>query len=126
MTNNIFARTSSQNRNQANSVKSRPAETAETAGSLAMNSQKSYLAMNSYDLFTPSSPYSLNIDFSNYANVNNSGNHSMSSSNGGFWNSFANAIAVVGTDCTGGFAGGGASVSSGASCGGGGGFTSFV
>lgn len=123
MSTNIFARTSSQGR--ANNVKSRPSETSETAGSLASKGERSYIAMNSYDMFTPSSPYSLNIDFSNYNNYN-----SGSGSNNGFLSSFSNAIATLGTnfaDGVGGFGGfsGGAS-SGGASCGGGGGFTSFV
>lgn len=121
MTNNIFARTSQQQR--PNSIsKSKKSETAETAGSLALKSEKSYLAMNSYDIVSINSPYSLNIDFTNYANPD-----AGSVVNSGFLSSFANAVAVIGTDCSG-FTGGascGASVSSG-SCGGGGGFTSFV
>lgn len=118
MTNNIFARTSQ--KQSTNSIKSRKSETAETAGSLAMKSEKSYLAMNSYDTVSINSPYSLNIDFSNYSN-NNFG----SDSNSGFLSSFSNAVAVIGTDCSGvaGSGAGAASVSSG-SCGGG--FTSFV
>lgn len=126
MSTNIFARTSSHTR--ANSMKSKQSETAETAGSLASKGNKSYIAMNSYDAFTPSSPYSLNIDFSNYANYN-----SGSDSNGGFLSSFSNALATLGTNFSagmggfGGFSAGGAS-SGGGSCGGGGGggFTSFV
>ncbi len=120
MTNNIFARTSSQQQNRTTNVKSRPSQTAETAGSLALKAEKSYIAMNSYDTFTPNSPYSLNIDFSNYANYNY-GN----SDNGGFLSSFANAVAVIGTDC-GGFAGASAGTSCASSCSSGGGFTSFV
>lgn len=121
MTNNIFARTSQQQRTSA--VKSKKSETAETAGSLASKAEKSYLAMNSYDTVAFNSPYSLNIDFTNYAN-NNFGN----ASDSGFLSSFANAVAVIGTDCSG-FAGcAGGAVSSSASSGscGGGGFTSFV
>lgn len=120
MTNNIFARTSQQQ--STNSIKSRKSETAETAGSLAMKSEKSYLAMNSYDTVSINSPYSLNIDFSNYSS-NNFG----TDSNSGFLSSFSNAVAVIGTDCSG-FAGSSAGVSSvsSGSCGGGGGFTSFV
>ena len=60
------------------------------------------------------------IDFSNYANYNY-GN----SDNGGFLSSFANAVAVIGTDC-GGFAGASAGTSCASSCSSGGGFTSFV
>ena len=65
MTNNIFARTSQEQRTNTIS-KSRKSETAETAGSLAMkSSEKSYLAMNTYDTISINSPYSLNIDFTN-------------------------------------------------------------
>ena len=121
MSNNIFARTSQQQRTST-ITKSKKSETAETAGSLAMKSEKSYLAMNSYDTVSINSPYSLNIDFTNYSNPETG-----AAANSGFLSSFANAVAVIGTDCSG-FAGcsaGAASASSG-SCGGGGGFTSFV
>lgn len=121
MSNNIFARTSQQQRTNTVS-KSKKSETAETAGSLAMKSEKSYLAMNSYDVVAINSPYSLNIDFSNYSTPEGDMNN-----NSGFLSSFANAVAIIGTDCTG-FAGAasGVSASSSGSCGGGGGFTSFV
>ncbi len=120
MSNNIFARTSQQQRPSTIS-KSKKSETAETAGSLAMKSEKSYLAMNSYDTISINSPYSLNIDFSNYSNPETG------TVNSGFLSNFANAVALIGTDCSG-FAGATAcaSASSSGSCGGGGGFTSFV
>ena len=121
MTNNNFARTSQQQR--PNTIaKSKKSETAETAGSLALKAEKSYLAMNSYDTVSINSPYSLNIDFSNYSTPENGGMN-----NSGFLSNFANAVALIGTDCSG-FAGAATSApSSGScSCGGGGGFTSFV
>ena len=121
MNDHIFSNDTQQQRPNTIS-KSKKSETAETAGSLALKSEKSYLAMNSYDIVSINSPYSLNIDFTNYANPD-----AGSVVNSGFLSSFANAVAVIGTDCSG-FTGGascGASVSSG-SCGGGGGFTSFV
>lgn len=120
MTTNIFARTSQQQA-ATSTIKSKKSGTAETAGSLASKSEKSYLAMNSYDTIQINSPYSLNIDFSNYSNVEDG-----SSANSGFLGGFADAVALIGTDCSG-FAGAGAGSSAGsASCGGGGGFTSFV
>ena len=120
MTNNIFARTSQQTSTQTISTKK--TETAETAGSLAMKSEKSYLAMNSHDAVVFSTPHATNMDYSNYS-TNEAG-----AANSGFLSSFANAVAVIGTDGAGGFVGasaGGGCASSG-SCGGGGGFTSFV
>ncbi len=120
MSNNIFARTSQQQ--SASQVKSKKSETAETAGSLAMKSEKSYLAENTYDTVAFNNASVMTIDFSNYATVDEGGDSA------GFLSSFANAVAVIGTG-DGGFSGGGvsagASCSSG-SCGGGGGFTSFV
>lgn len=119
MSNNIFARTSQQQRPNTIS-KSKKSETAETAGSLAMKSEKSYLAMNSYDTISINSPYSLNIDFSNYSNPE------AGTVNSGFLSNFANAVALIGTDCSG-FTGAACTAASGSgSCGGGGGFTSFV
>lgn len=122
MTTNIFARTSQQQA-ATSTIKSKKSGTAETAGSLASKSEKSYLAMNSYDTIQINSPYSLNIDFSNYSNVEDG-----SSANSGFLGGFANAVALIGTDCSG-LAGAGvcAGTSAGStSCSGGGGFTSFV
>ncbi len=122
MTNNIFARTSQQQAT-APAIKAKQNETAETAGSLALKSEKSYLAMNSYDTIIFNTPHTVNVDYSNYASSEFS-----TASQSGFLSSFANAVAVIGTDCSGGFAGasaGGCTASSG-SCGGGGGFTSFV
>lgn len=120
MTNNIFARTSQEQRTNTIS-KSRKSETAETAGSLAMkSSEKSYLAMNTYDTISINSPYSLNIDFTNYSAPEGGSN-----TNSGFLSNFANAVAVIGTDCSG-CAASVASAGTSSSCGGGGGFTSFV
>lgn len=120
MSTNIFARTSQEQR--ANRINTKKTETAETAGSLAMKAEKSYLAMNSYDTVSINSPYSLNIDFTNY-----SGESFGNTTNSGFLSSFANAVAVIGTDCSGFTSACSASVSTGSSsCGGGGGFTSFV
>lgn len=124
MSTNIFARTSQQTSTQA--VQNKKNETAETAGSLAMTTEPSLLAMNSYDTVQFNSPYSLNIDFSNYANMD----YSTGDNSSGFLGGFANAVAVIGTDCSG-FSAGGVSAgcscgASSGSCGGGGGFTSFV
>ncbi len=122
MTTNIFARTSQQQA-AASTIKNKNKGTAETAGSLASKAEKSYLAVNTYDTIQINSPYSLNIDFSNYSNFEDG-----SSANSGFLGGFANAVAMLGTDCSGlAAAGAGACTSSGSvSCGGGGGFTSFV
>ena len=119
MNNNISARKSQQT--ATSSIKSKKNGTAETAGSLASKAEKSYLAMNSYDTIQFNSPYSLNIDFSNYSEIGYS-----NAPAGGFLSGFSEAVALIGTDCAGAsFTG----VSSGASTGSsscGGGFTSFV
>ena len=121
MTTNIFARTSQQQASTT-TIKSKNKGTAETAGSLASKAEKSYLAMNSYDTIQINSPYSLNIDFSNY-----SAPEGENSSSNGFLGGFANAVALIGIDCSG-FTGAstGASVSAGGCSSCGGGFTSFV
>lgn len=119
---NINTKSSGKLNNPANA---KPVETAETAGSLAYNSGKSWFAVNVYDTFTPSNPFSLNIDFSNYTPYSDGG-ETVASSN--FMAGFASAVATVGTDCSGVSAGGCAGfagASSGASCSSGG-FTSFV
>ena len=122
MTNNIFARTSNQNR--TSSVKSNRSRTAETAGSLASRPTKTLLSTDSYDMVAFNSPYSLTIDYSNYAN-----NEFATTSDSGFLSNFANAVAILGTDgagfigCSDGGASCGGSSSGGGSCGG---FTSFV
>lgn len=121
MSTNIFARSSQQASTQA--VQNKKNETAETAGSLAMTSAPSLLAMNSYDVIQFNNPVAVNIDYSNYATFEG-GTDTAS----GFLGGFANAVAVIGTDCSG-FSGGAVSDGGGCSsgsCGGGGGFTSFV
>lgn len=108
------------------SANQKPVETAETAGSLAYNTGKSWFTVNVYDTFTPSNPFSLNIDFSNYTPYSDGGETVACSS---FMSGFASAVATVGTDCSGVSAGGCASFAgagSGASCSSGGGFSSFV
>ena len=123
MSTNIFARTSQQASTQA--VQNKKNETAETAGSLAMTSAPSLLAMNSYDIIQFNNPTAANIDYSNYANYEGG----TADASSGFLGGFANAVAVIGTDCSG-FSGvsdgGSCSGASSGSCGGGGGFTSFV
>ncbi len=95
----------------------KPVETVETAGSLAlmpMGQKSDYLAMNSYDTFTTSSPVS--VDYASYANCTDG-----SSSAGGFLSNFSSAVATIS-------AGGcavSAGCSAGASSGSSGGFSSF-
>ena len=119
MSTNIFARTSQQT--SAQNIQAKKNETAETAGSLAMSTSPSLLAKNVYDTVQFNNSNIINIDFSNYANTETT------DSSSGFLGGFANAVAVIGTDCSG-FSGGdcgGCSVgASSGSCGGG--FTSFV
>ncbi len=122
MSTNIFARTSQQT--SAQSIQTKKNETAETAGSLAMAPAPSLLSMNSYDTVQFNHSNVINIDFSSYSSY-----ESTTDSTSGFLSSFANAVAVIGTDCSGfsgGDCGGSVGTSSGFSGSCGGGFTSFV
>ncbi len=102
-------------------------ETVETAGSLAMNSAPLFaVPVYNYDMFIPTNPFSLNIDFSSYSAE---GQENLAS-NSGFLQGFANAMATLGSFNGGGsYAGGGGVAVASAGCGGGscsvgGGFTS--
>ncbi|CCY25352.1 unknown [Brachyspira sp. CAG:484] len=119
---NIETKSSSNLNNTANA---KPVETAETAGSLAYQAEKSWFAKNSYDTFSPSNPFAQTIDFSNYTPYTDG--ETVATSN--FMAGFASAVATVGTDCSGVSAGGCGSfsgASAGSSCSSGGGFSSFV
>ena len=102
-------------------------ESVETAGSLAMNNTPLFaVPVYNYDMFIPTNPFSLNIDFSSYSAE---GQENLAS-NTGFLQGFANAMATLGGFNGGGsYAGGGAATVASAGCGGGscsigGGFTS--
>lgn len=107
---------------KTNNIRStRPAESVETAGSLAMNKFHSLFATNVYDMFTTDNPFA--VDYSQYAESGETVAYA-----GGFLSNFSNAVSTLSsttssfnsTDC-------GASFSSGtsASTGSCGGFTSF-
>lgn len=107
--------------NLNNPVSSKPVESVETAGSLAYVNPFSYFSVNTYDTFDSTNPFAGNIDFASYAE----GGETVACSS--FMSGFANAVATVGTDCS----GAGASAGfSGGDCGGGGcssgSFSSFV
>lgn len=102
----------------------RPSESVETAGSLAMNNQfHSLFSTNVYDVFSSSNPFV--VDYSQYSDCSDCVAYN------GFLNSFSNAISTIsgfGGFSDGGFSAG--SFSSGdcggsSSCGSSGGFTSF-
>lgn len=120
--NSVNAR-SSNRANHANN--NRPSQSVETAGSLAMMGNRSWLSGNIYDSFISSNPFS--VDYSQYSNVSNSDG---SVAYAGFFGSVSNAMSTMGgsgsssgfSDCSG---GGFSGASSGASSGGSsGGFTS--
>lgn len=101
----------------------RPKESVETAGSLAMNNFHSLFETNIYDIFQTSNPFA--VDYSLYSDCSESVAYS------GFLSSFSNAFSTLSSD--GGFSGasfGGASFGGGdcgggfSSCGSSGGFTS--
>ncbi len=121
--NGILAKTSEDRTNNIRSTK--PAESVETAGSLAMNVFHSLFETNSYDEFSTSNPFA--VDYSQYSDAGETVAYS------GFLSSFSNAVSTLssttnftsgtssaGASC-GGFSGG---ASAGGSCGGGGGFSS--
>lgn len=102
-------------------------ESAETAGSLAMNNSPLFtVPVYNYDMFVPTNPFSLNIDFSSYSSE---GQENLAS-NSGFLQGFANAMSTINGFAGGDSFGGTGSMSvASAGCGGGscsigGGFTS--
>lgn len=120
--NGILAKTSEDRTNNIRSTK--PAESIETAGSLAMNQFHSLFETNSYDEFSTNNPFS--VDYSQYSDSGETVAYS------GFLSSFSNAVSTLST--TTGFSSGGTSAAScggfsggasaGGSCGSGGGFSS--
>lgn len=113
--NSILAK-SSETRSQG-LLGTRPKESVETAGSLAMNQFYSLFNNNVYDMFTSSNPFS--VDYSQYSDCSDSIAY------GGFLSSFSNAVSTLSSEgfSDGGFSGGGFSGDCGSSsCGG---FTSF-
>ncbi len=116
--NGILAKTSEDRTNNIRS--SKPAESVETAGSLAMNQFHSLFETNSYDEFSTSNPFA--VDYSQYSDAGETVAYS------GFLSSFSSAVSTLSTSSfssggtstagsCGGFSGG---ASAGGSCGGGG------
>lgn len=91
----------------------KPAETVETAGSLAMLFENGLMTMGQYDEFISSNPFS--VDYSMYTTSEGDDSIAM----GGFLSSFSNAVSTLGGFTGGGFSGGFSAGSCG-SCGGGG------
>lgn len=107
---------------KTNNIRStRPAESVETAGSLAMNQFHSLFSTNVYDMFTTDNPFA--VDYSQYSESGETIAYT-----GGFLSSFSNAVSTLSsttssfnsTDCGASFSSG--TSSSTGSCGG---FTSF-
>lgn len=84
---------STQHTNKLNQTASKQSkESAETAGSLAMSSTPLFTTpVYNYDMFVPTNPFSLNIDFSSYASE---GQESLAD-NSGFLQGFANAMSTI-------------------------------
>ena len=106
-------------------------KSVETTGSIASNNYQSLfdIPVTNYDMFVPTNPFSLNIDYGNYQDQ---ANHTLAN-NSTFMQGWANAMAALSECCDsmGGFSFGGASASiassggsSIGSCSSGGGFTS--
>lgn len=103
-------------------INQKPVESVETAGSLAFNTQKSWLAAPIYDSFTSSNPFT--PDYSTYSG---SESGSVTSASTGFLASFSSAVSTISSGSfssgtSAGFSGGGCSAGS---CSSGGGFSSF-
>lgn len=123
---NIYAK-ASRNTGKANkAVNTKPSKAIETAGSLAYLHQFDYFSNNVYDTFISSNPFIPN--YASFANYSDIGGETVAYS--GFMAGFANAVATIGTDCSGvssGFCGGGFSAGGfGGGCSSGGSFSSFV
>ena len=103
--NDILANSSQTRTNNIRS--SKPSETIETAGSLAMNPFSSLFETKVYDMFSSSNPFS--VDYSQYSDCGESVAYS-----GGFLGDFSNAVSTLSSE--GGFSGGDCGFSS-ASCG---------
>ncbi len=104
--NNIASKSSETRTNNIRS--SKPAESVETAGSLAMNQFHSLFETKVYDVFSTSNPFA--VDYSQYTDSGETVAYT-----GGFLSSFSSAISTL---SSGGSFSDGASFSS-ASCGGG-------
>ena len=103
--NSILAKSSETRANNIQNTK--PAETIETAGSLASNQFHSLFETNVYDVFTTNNPFS--VDYSQYSDSGESVAYT-----GGFLSSFSNAVSSSISSATssgsgggGGFSGGG-------------------
>ena len=106
--NNISAKSSETMANNIRSTK--PAESVETAGSLASNELHSLFNTNVYDVFTSSNPFS--VDYSQYSSSGETVAYT-----GGFLSSFSTAVSTLtssGSSFT------GTAAAAGASCAGGG------
>ena len=105
--NNIASKSSEARTNNIRS--SKPSESIETAGSLAMFQQHSLFETRVYDVFSTSNPFA--VDYTQYSNSGETVAYT-----GGFLSSFSNAVSTLASNT--GFSTGTSSVSA-ASCGGG-------
>lgn len=105
--NNISSKTETMANNNIRSTK--PAESVETAGSLASNQLQSLFKTNVYDVFSSSNPFS--VDYTQYASSGET-----VAFGGGFLSSFSSAVSTL-TSAGSSFTGGTATASTGASAG---------
>ena len=105
--NNIASKSSETRTNNIRST--RPAESVETAGSLAMYQQHSLFETRVYDMFSTSNPFA--VDYTQYSDSGETVAYT-----GGFLSSFSNAVSTL--TLSGSFSDSSSSVST-ASCGGG-------
>lgn len=78
--------------NLSKSASKKSKNNVETTGSLAMNSTPLFVVpVYNYDMFVPTNPFSLNIDFSSYSAE---GQENLAA-NTGFMQGFANAMSVM-------------------------------
>ena len=105
--NNIASKSSETRTNNIRSTK--PSESVETAGSLAMYQQHSLFETRVYDMFSTSNPFA--VDYTQYSDSGETVAHT-----GGFLSSFSNAVSTL--TSSGSFSDSSSSAST-ASCGGG-------
>ena len=106
--NNITAKSSETRTNNIRS--SKPAESVETAGSLAMYQQHSLFETRVYDMFSTSNPFA--VDYTQYSDSGETVAYT-----GGFLSSFSNAVSTL--TSSGSFSSTSSSSAPVASCGGG-------
>ena len=106
--NDILANSSQTRTNNIRSTK--PSESIETAGSLAMNHTNSLFETKVYDMFSSSNPFA--VDYAQYADCGDTVAY-----NSGFLSNFSSAVSTLSSESSSSSTSDGASFSGGSDCG---------